>query len=232
MPEKYVGPGSRHRGLLRVEVSENSIKGMMRLANYVDTLPNRIEVAKIRAVNAAARKMKTYLKNKYGNVGLGLEVNAIIKNGATGFKSSGRFARLEIKPGKVVKQSKSNHGYNNIWGARIAFYGRKAFTLPLRTEDGGIRYYELRPDSAVQYGEYLAGPLRIPSMKPNYGMKKDINDTAKSMLINEFRSALMSVGFGPRGGARRMKDMPHVATRSVAPDLGGIQIKRDGSRVG
>lgn len=231
MAEKYFGPGSKHRGILRVEVSEQSMKGMQRLANYVDTLPNRIETAKVRAINSAARKMKTYLKNRYGNIGLALEVNAIIKNGAVGFKGAGRFARLEIKPGKVVKQSKSDHGYNNVWGARLAFYGRKSFTLPLRMEGSRVRYYELRPGSAARYADYLAGPITIPSMKPNYAMKKDINDKAKQTLINDFRAALIAVGFGPRGGGSRMKDLPHVDTRSVAPHQGGIQVRRGGGAI-
>lgn len=219
MAEKFVGPGSRHAGFLRIEVSENSVKGMKALQNYVDTLPNRIETAKVLAVNAAARKMRTYLKNRYGNIGLGLSVEAKVAGTTTTFTNKGRSARLEIKPGQVTKQSKVDHGYNNIWGARVAFYGRKGYTLPQQ-------FYELRPESIVQYGQYLFGPLTIPRRNPNYKMKADINRQAKAYLIADLRRAFVNVGFGQRGGSARLKDMPHVSTKSTTPDAGGIQVRK------
>lgn len=195
------------RELFSLKFNPAALSGIRYLENHVATMPNRIENIRITAVNSAARKLRTYLRNTYGTRGRGLVVTVV---------HTGRNVRIKVSAARGKKPSAgSTKGKDKEnFAASVFLYGRKAFTAK---RSPGQKAFKLREGSVGKYPRYLRS-IKVKSMKRNDLARLHISMKMSSLLSSEIRDATVRQGFGVRGGnPNKLKDTPNI-TKSVAPN--------------
>lgn len=175
------------RPLVSFEFNPASLARIRYLANYVDTMPNRIHNIKLNAVNRAARRMKTYLRDKYGTAGKGMFVS-------TRMRSSGIALVISTERAPKPTGSEMSKYDKQLWAANQLFYGRKGYTIRSRG-----KMMKLRDASVGKYPRYLS-VARIPAMSPNQSAKSDIRRQASRFVSDAIVIETRRQGFGARGG--------------------------------
>lgn len=175
------------RPLVSFEFDPASLNRVRYLANYVDTMPNRIHNIRVNAIHGAARKMKTYLADRYGKAGKGLSVSTRMRTGGISLVIS-----TERAP--RPSGSKMSPKDRQLWAANQLFYGRKGYTIRSRG-----KMMKLREASVGKYPRYLS-IARIPSMSPNESAKMDIRRKASKFVSDAIAIEVRRQGFGARGG--------------------------------
>lgn len=195
------------RPIVSFEFNPGAMGSIRYLQNYVLTMPNRINNIRVVAVNSAARRMKTYLRDNYGRAGRGMFVNPRIRKGSASLLITTEKASYPVG-------SKATARDKELWAANIMFYGRKAFSARRSPEQKSFR---LREGSRGKYPEYLRS-IKVPAMSPNYSAKSDIKQKASAILAEQIKKEVANQGFGVRGGnPSRMKDTAHIS-KSTAPN--------------
>ena len=169
--------------MLKIRINKSASAQMEYAAIRTQTVPLRLQIAQLRAINAAAEKIKSRLPEisrgaKY------LEVKAM-PYGPVG-------AQLVISP---AKGSKSNKGGRNVQiASAIVLTGKKGggYIYPKRTAA-----MKLRAESvAAGYGQFYTRfrKARIVSKRPA------VRELAKQVVVSLINQSLSKEGFGPRGG--------------------------------
>jgi hypothetical protein len=112
--------------------------------------------------------------------------------------------KLTISPVNGVKTSTGADAYI---AASVFLKGRKAYSVKAK----GDHAMRLRPESIPPYPSAL-WKANIPSMP---GYESELKSEAREQVIKNVQYALSRFGFGPRGGATGIIDLPNIRSRAV-----------------
>lgn len=179
--------------MIKVHVNRNATEQLDRIANYVDTLPNRIGQANDRAGNSVQKS----IPKKYAEVARGGKYVTVtaVRYGPVGLA-------LTLKPsGSLTKKGAGRTKRNPAWGAAIFLNGRTNYVIgPSKAKNGA---FKLRRDSWGEHGKYRHAPLYIKPVKSN---RQRAIEIAREEVIKALQKQYMIVGFGPQGGGSRLSD--------------------------
>lgn len=177
-----------------MQINSNATNQMQALIAKLDSFPNRIASVQQSALYRSVDNISQQLYNLYpASRYLGYYISP---SGALGFK-------LTIAPEKGMK---TRNGADAYIAAAVLLKGRKAYRVKAR---GNYRMI-LRPESVPPYPSAL-WTAKIPSMR---GHGDDIKRDARQVIINNLEYAIKRFGFGPRGGATGLSDLPSVRSRA------------------
>jgi len=172
--------------MLKITINKTASAQMEYAALNTQTLPLRLQAAQMRAVMAAAEKVK----NRLPEVSRGaryLEVKAM-SFGPVG-------AKLVITPSKNSKTGKD--GRNVQIASSVVLTGKKGggYIYPKNR-----RAMKLRKESVINgYGQFYTRvrKARIKSKRP------EVRALAREVIIDLINQSLTKEGFGKRGGVSR-----------------------------
>lgn len=179
--------------MLKMQINSNATKQMEAIINKIDTFPNRIASAQQSALYRSANNLGQTLYRKYPTSQY-LEYT-IAASGKLGYK-------LTISP---MKNAKTSAGGNAYIAASVFLKGRKSYTVKSR---GNYRM-KLREGSVPPYPSALL-EANIPKM---VGHEDELKEDARKQIIKNLEYALSRFGFGERGGATGLIDLPRVRSR-------------------
>lgn len=179
--------------MLKMTISSNATKQMEAIANKIDTFPNRVASAQQSALFRTANNIGQTLYRKYP---ASQYLNyTIATSGKLGYK-------LTIAPARNTRTSAGGDAYI---AASVFLKGRKAYSVKAK----GNYLMKLRKESAPPYPSAL-WEAKIPKMM---GHEDELKSAAKDQIIKNLEYALSRFGFGPRGGATGVIDLPKVRSR-------------------
>lgn len=180
--------------MLKMTISSNATKQMESIMDKIDTFPNRIASAQQSALYRTANNLGQNLYRKYPTSQY-LEYT-IATSGKLGYK-------LTIAP---VKNTRTSAGGDAYIAASVFLKGRKSYTVKSK---GNYRM-KLRKESVPPYPSAL-WEANIPRMP---GHEDELKREAKEQIVKNLQYALGRFGFGPRGGATGIIDLPRVRSRA------------------
>lgn len=181
--------------MLKMQINSNATKQMEAVINRIDTFPNRIASAQQSALFRTANNLSQSLYRKYP-ASKYLDYT-IQPSGSLGYK-------LTISPVNGVKTSTGADAYI---AASVFLKGRKAYSVKAK----GDHAMRLRPESVPPYPSAL-WKANIPSMP---GYESELKSEAREQVIKNVQYALSRFGFGTRGGATGIIDLPNIRSRAV-----------------
>jgi hypothetical protein len=177
-----------------MQINSNATKQMESIINKIDTFPNRIASAQQSALYRTASNIGTTLARKYP-ASRYLEYT-IATSGKLGYT-------MTISP---IRGGKTSSGSDAYIAASVFLKGRKSYSVKAK---GNYRM-KLRKESVPPYPSAL-WEANIPRMA---GRDEELKFTAKAQIIKNLEYALARFGFGPRGGATGIIDLPRVRSRA------------------
>jgi len=180
--------------MLKMTINSNATKQMEAVINKIDTFPNRVASAQQSALFRTANNLGQKLYKKYP-ASQYLEYT-IAASGKLGYK-------LTITPTKTAKTSAGGDAYI---AASVFLKGRKSYSVKAK----GDYRMKLRKESVPPYPSAL-WDAKIPRM---LGHEDELKRDAKEQIIKNLEYALGRFGFGPRGGATGIIDLPRVRSRA------------------
>lgn len=179
--------------MLKMTISSNATKQMEAIVNKIDTFPNRVASAQQSALFRTANNIGQTLYRKYP---ASQYLNyTIATSGKLGYK-------LTIAPARNTRTSAGGDAYI---AASVFLKGRKAYSVKAK----GNYFMKLRKESVPPYPSAL-WEAKIPKMM---GHEDELKSAAKDQIIKNLEYALSRFGFGPRGGATGVIDLPKVRSR-------------------
>lgn len=177
-----------------MKINSNATKQMESIIDKLEAFPNRIASAQ---QSALIRSSNNLAQNLYSRYPASQFLNYTIStSGKLGYK-------LTISP---EKNGKSAHGGDSFIVASVFLKGRKSY----RVKAKGNYKMVLRPESVPPYPRALR-TANIPSMK---GHENELKAEIRENVIKNLQYALSRFGFGPRGGAAGLVDMPRMRSRA------------------
>lgn len=180
--------------MLKMMISSNATKQMESIIDKIDTFPNRIASAQQSALYRTANNLGQNLYRKYP-ASQYLEYT-IATSGKLGYK-------LTITP---IKNARTSSGSDAYIAASVFLKGRKSYTVKAK----GDYRMKLRKESVPPYPSAL-WEASIPKMS---GHEDELKSAAKEQILKNLEYALSRFGFGPRGGATGIIDLPRVRSRT------------------
>lgn len=183
-----------------MRISSNATKQMEAVINKIDTFPNRIASAQQSSLMRTASNISRNMYRKYpASRFLDYEIS---QSGNLGYK-------LTITPDKNMKTSTGAEAFIAV---AVFLKGRKAYRVTSRSNVDSLNRGRmvLRKESVPPYPRFLL-TADIPAMK---GREYEFRQEVKEDIIKNIRYALGRFGFGPRGGASGLSDMPSVRSRA------------------
>lgn len=172
--------------MLKITVNRTASAQMEYAALNTQILPLRLQAAQMRAINAAADK----IKNRLPEISRGakyLEVKAM-PSGPVG-------AKLVIAPAKSSKSGKN--GRNVQIASSIVLTGKKGggYIYPKKKDAMKLR----AETTAEGYGQFYkrVKKARIKSKRP------EVRELARQVIVDLIGQSLTKEGFGKRGGVSR-----------------------------
>ena len=180
--------------MLKMQINSHTTKQMQAIINKIDTFPNRIASAQQSALYRTANNIGQSMYKKYpASQYLDYTIAA---SGKLGYK-------LTIAPVKNVKTSGGDDAYI---AASVFLKGRRSYTVT-----GKGRYkMRLRKASVPPYPALIAS-ASIPAMA---GREDELKREMREQVLKNLHYALNRFGFGPRGGATGIIDLPKVRSRA------------------
>jgi hypothetical protein len=161
----------------------------------IETFPNRIASAQHSALMRTSNNLAQNLYRKYpASKYLSYEIST---SGSLGYK-------MTISPERGAITSSGGDSYI---AASVFLKGRKAYKVKSRSKNGPM---VLRDASVPPYPRTL-WTADIPAMR---GKSDEIKSEARKAIIKNLEYALMRFGFGPRGGATGLVDLPRMRSRA------------------
>lgn len=168
---------------ITVSVNKNSLEALARIANKIDTFPNRIQKAQSTALYEVIDKLPSKLL-KYGHAAVYLDYD-VYTYGPVGLK-------LKIGPSKVDKKGKN--GYSTKMATRVLLSGRRGG----RVVHAKNKKFKLRPNSVNDgYPAYLS-KYKLGAIRSK---REDIKKEAKQLILDSLKKQYAKQGFGVRGGS-------------------------------
>jgi hypothetical protein len=180
--------------MLKMQINSNATKQMQAIIDKIDTFPNRVASAQQSALFRTANNLGQTLYRKYP-ASQYLEYTIAV-SGKLGYK-------LTISP---MKNAKTSGGSDAYIAASVFLAGRKVYIVKSK----GDYNMKLRAKSVPPYPAALA-VANIPRM---LGHEDELKRSAKDQVIKNLEYALARFGFGPRGGATGIIDLPTVRSRA------------------
>lgn len=180
--------------VLSVKINSNATKQMEALMNKIDTFPNRIASIQQSALSRSYDKIYDKL----------YEMSPAAKYITVFIEESGRLGyKMTITPDRGQRTSTGGDSYI---AASVFLTGRKAYKVRAK---GNYRMV-LRPESVPPYPKAM-WRASIPAMQ---GHKEEVKREAKESIIKNLEYAIKRFGFGPRGGATGLEDLPRIRSRA------------------
>lgn len=193
------------KNVVKVEITPQSLKFIENVYRYSQILPNRIKSAEILTGDVAARKITTMIKNKYGNNAVkSFEIERVLVGRNV-------VIRIKSRAGEYQGNPKGKYDEDKVLGWIIKFTGRRAFSSQQDIT------YTTRPKSVGKYGKSRKS-FYVPKQPKDMTYVRDIRQIGNRAAAEAVTEAFRRYGFGPRGGASRLKDLGQIRVRS----LGGV----------
>jgi hypothetical protein len=178
-----------------MRINSNSTKQLQAVMDKIETFPNRIASAQQSALMRTSNNLAQNLYRKYpASKYLSYEIST---SGKLGY-------RMTISPEKGAITSTGGDSYI---AASVFLKGRKSYTVSSRRENMPMF---LRDASVPPYPRAL-WTANIPAMRGN---SDEIKSEARKAVIKNLEYAIMRFGFGPRGGATGLVDLPRPRSRA------------------
>jgi hypothetical protein len=192
------------KNVMKVEITPASQKYIDNVYKYVSMLPNRIKAAETLTAAIAARKVSSKIKNKYGPHALySFDIFYDLRGGTVvlSIESKGKGSGYRPTP-------KGKYHEDKVMGWIIKFTGRRAFTSQQNI------VYNTRPKSRGKYGKSRRS-FSVPRQPKDMNYVRDIRRLGNLAASEAVSEAFAKYGFGPRGGASKLKDLSAVRVRSI-----------------
>jgi len=191
--------------VIKVEITPQSQKFIENVYRYSQVLPNRIKSAEILTGDIAARKITSMIRNKYGNEALkSFDIERKLVGGTV-------VIRIRSKSGKYKANPQGKYHEDKVLGWIIRFTGRRAFSSQQDI------VYTTRPKSVGKYGKSRRN-FYVPKQPRDMAYVREIRRIGNLAASEAVTEAFRRYGFGPRGGASRLKDLRQIRVRA----LGGV----------
>lgn len=182
---------------VKIQINSNATKQMKALVDKLDTFPNRIASAQQSALHRSVEDIYTRL-GRISMAAFHLKLD-IQPSGALGYK-------LSVSPPPRRKIGKS--GRSPYYAAVIFIKGRPGGQT-LRSKSG--KKMKLRQASVRDgYPKYLQ-EAKLSSMPSN---EARIKQEMRESVLKNLEYAIKRFGFGPRGGATGLEDLPRIRSRA------------------
>lgn len=182
---------------VKIKINSNATKQMQALINKIDTFPNRIASVQQSALYRSIEDIYTRL-GRISDAAFHLKMD-ITESGPLGYK-------ISLSPPKMRKVGKN--GRSPYYAAVIFIKGRPGGQT-LRSKSG--KKMKLRPSSVrAGYPKYLQ-EAKLSAMPSN---EARIKQEMRESVLRNLEYAIKRFGFGPRGGATGLEDLPRVRSRS------------------
>lgn len=182
---------------IKMQINSNATKQMQSVINKLDAFPNRIASAQQSAMYRSMGKIYERL-GRISGAAFHLDMD-IQESGPLGYK-------LAMK--LPTKSKKNNDGSSAYYAALVFVKGRPGGQI-LRNKSG--KMMKLREESVRQgYPRYLK-EARLGAMPNNEAkIKKEMREA----VLESLSYTLKRFGFGPKGGAAGLEDLPRIRTRA------------------